>query len=377
MSDTHDRSMNPIFGDQPFKIGLFAYLHEGGMALTKAPQRWKATWSDIAAMARMADEGGMDFLVPISSWKGWRGEIDQRRWSYETLTHAAALAGITRRIGLFSTVHAPLIPPVMAAKALATIDHASGGRAGVNIVCGWNEADNAMFGVTGLPHDERYAHGYEWWDIVTRLLVEGDKEFDYNGKYFQLKSVSGEPGSIQQPHPAIISAAYSPVGRDFAIKTSDFILTMFSDFDSAVQEVQDIRDREAKAGRAGDPLGLIGTVSITCRESRDEAEAFNHYYAVEQRDEIAVEQFVTARTANAASPYNDVEKMKIGAAGGGAIVGTPEDVVERLVQLRDAGFAGATLTTLNFLEDLPLIVNRVLPLMEEAGLRKPSLKNAA
>jgi alkanesulfonate monooxygenase SsuD/methylene tetrahydromethanopterin reductase-like flavin-dependent oxidoreductase (luciferase family) len=212
---------------------------------------------------------------------------------------------------------------------------------------------------------------------VTRLLVEGDKEFDYNGKYFQLKSVSGEPGSIQQPHPAIISAAYSPVGRDFAIRTSDFILTMFSDFDSAVKEVQDIRDREAKAGRAGDPLGLIGTVSITCRESRDEAEAFNHYYAVEHRDEIAVEQFVTARTANAASPYNDIEKMKIGAAGGGSIVGTPEDVVERLVQLRDAGFAGATLTTLNFLDDLPLIVNRVLPLMEEAGLRRPTLKNAA
>jgi len=373
-----DRSSNPIFGDQPFKIGLFAYLHEGGMALTKAKERWKARWKDIAAMARMADEGGMDYLIPISSWKGWRGEIDQRRWSFETLTHAAAQSGITKRIGLFSTVHAPVVHPVFAAKALATIDHASDGRAGLNIVCGWNPADLDMFGLQGLPHDERYEHGREWFELLRRLLLEGDKEFDYSGKYFpDLKAVSGEPGSVQQPHPAIISAAYSPVGRQFAIDTSDFILTSFANYDTAAKEVEDVRAREAASGRRKAPLGMIGTVVVTCRESRDEAQAFNHYYAVEQRDTIAVDKFIGVRSANADSPATTIEKQKMGVAGGGSIVGTPEDVVEGLIKLRDAGFAGATLTTLNFLDDLPLLINRVLPLMEEAGLRKPTLKSAA
>ncbi|MET0238826.1 MAG: LLM class flavin-dependent oxidoreductase [Sphingobium sp.] len=376
MPYSYDRKTNPIFGDHPFKLGLFGYLHQGGMALTKAPERWQARWEDIAAMARMADEGGLDYLVPISSWKGWKGEIDQRRWSYETLTHAAALSGITKRIGLFATVHAPLIHPVFVAKALATIDHASGGRAGLNIVCGWNKADFDMFGVEPLAHDERYDHGLEWFEILSKLLAEGNEDFDYSGEYFKdLKAVSGEPGSIQQPHPAIISAAYSPVGREFAIKTSDHILTMGGNLDSLDKEIADIRAREAKAGRTT-PLGVIGTLTITCRETRREAEEFNEYYAVQQRDAISVEQFISARSTSAASPEMSVERQRMGAAGGGLIVGTPEDVVEGLIKMKNAGLAGATLTTLNFLDDLPLIINRVLPLMEEAGLRNPVMQAA-
>ena len=54
---------------------------------------------------------------------------------------------------------------------MTTIDHVSGGRAGVNIVCGWNKADFIMFGIPELPHDERYVQGQEWFDIWSRLLA--------------------------------------------------------------------------------------------------------------------------------------------------------------------------------------------------------------
>ena len=53
----------------------------------------------------------------------------------------------TERIGLFMTVHVPIVHPLYAAKALATVDHISKGRAGLNIVCGWNPQEFAMFGV--------------------------------------------------------------------------------------------------------------------------------------------------------------------------------------------------------------------------------------
>ncbi|MET0376644.1 MAG: LLM class flavin-dependent oxidoreductase [Rhizorhabdus sp.] len=373
MSIDKARSTNPFFNDQPFKIGLFAYLHQGGMALTKAPERWDGSWDNIETMARMADQAGMDYLIPIANWKGWKGEVVHRRHSFETLTHAAALAGVTKNIGLVATVHAPLVPPIFAAKALTTIDHASRGRAALNIVCGWNKADFDAFGVPRLEHDERYEHGLEWYEIITRILREGGGEdFDYDGKYFRdLKGIAGEPASLQQPHPAIISAAYSPAGRDFAIKTSDILMTGIGSVASAAAEIADIRRREDEAGRTK-ALTVIGTVWVTCRETREEAERFNQYYAVEQADDIAIDAFVGERSANASAPAADTQRRRFGAAGGGLIVGTPEDLVEQFVELKKAGMDGVALLTLNYVNDLPLITDRVMPLMEKAGLRLPS-----
>ena len=85
-----------------------------------------------------------------------------REWSFETFTWAAGLAALTSRIAIFSTVHVPLVHPIYAAKALATVDHISGGRAGLNIVCGWNPTEFAMFGTT--PDERAYERAAEWID---------------------------------------------------------------------------------------------------------------------------------------------------------------------------------------------------------------------
>ncbi len=368
---TETRSSNPMFGAQPFKLGVFAYLHEGSNYLSKHPDRWPAHWADIEQVARLADRSGLDFLMPLSSWKGWTGEVDQRKKSFETLAHAAALAAITDQIGIFATVHAPLVHPVFAAKSLTTIDHISGGRAGLNIVCGWNPADNAMFGVEHRAHDERYDHGLEWHEIMTRILSSGTEEFDYDGQYFPgLKAISGEPLAIQQPQPAIVSATFSNAGRRFAARTSDFIL-MPGRADELAAGMADVRAHEAAVGRTRAPLGIIATARITCRESRAEAEDALEEYCVTYADRIAVEQWVTIRADNAQSSQKDPAMARKMAAGGGGIIGTPEDVADALIALYRGGFAGVAMSMFHYLHDLPLIVERVVPLLEKAGVRKP------
>jgi dimethylsulfone monooxygenase len=137
---------NPMSNDNGFKLGLFSINAEGGTAFTKVAHRWRAEWSEIETLAHIADTAGLEFILPIARWKGYGGETNVRGASFETLTHAAALAAITRRIAIFSTVHVPLVHPVFAAKALMTIDHVSRGRAGLNIVCGWNQDEFDMFG---------------------------------------------------------------------------------------------------------------------------------------------------------------------------------------------------------------------------------------
>ncbi len=362
-------SRSPLHGPNPFKLGVFAENADGGLALTTVPERWRADWDDIAAAAQMADRAGLEFILPIARWKGYGGETDARGKSFETLTHGAGLAALTQRIGIFSTVHVPLVHPVFAAKAIATIDHISHGRAGVNIVCGWNQPEFDMFGVTS--GDDRYAQGLEWHTILARLLAGGEP-FDFSGKYYQCKGVVGAPGLVGRVLPETMSAAFSPPGRDFAARTSDFLLTTYQDRDSGARDIADIAARAAVHGRA---LGVFATSHVVVRETRDEAEAYYHRYAVELADHAAVDNHMRMKKEMAhsydPSVFDLYRKRFAGGTGTYPLVGTPEQVVAEMVEMHRIGFAGTTLTFVNFRDELPFFIARVLPLMVEAGLRLP------
>jgi dimethylsulfone monooxygenase len=115
--------MRNRFGSNAYKFGLFGANCAGGMTLSAAPERWRAEWDEIADVYRLADEAGIEFILPIAKWRGLGGKADMWGRSYETFTHSAAAGAITRRIGVFVTAHVPITTPAFAAKAIATIDH--------------------------------------------------------------------------------------------------------------------------------------------------------------------------------------------------------------------------------------------------------------
>ena len=233
---------HPMHGPNRLKLGVFSMNSDGGLTLTRVPERWPALWSETVEVAQLADRAGFEFLLPIARWKGFGGEMNSREWSFETLTHAAGLAGVTRRTGVLATVHVPMVHPVYAAKALATLDHVSNGRAGLNIVCGWNPEEFALFGLKLI--EDRYEQGLEWFDIINRIYTAAEP-FDHDGKYYQLKNVSGKPRPLQSPRPITLNAAFSPPGRDFAAKAADFLLTTFVDIEKGRAHVADMNQRAA------------------------------------------------------------------------------------------------------------------------------------
>ena len=138
------------------KIGLFGANCSSARTATLVPERWLATWPDCLKMARIADEAGIDFLLPIGRWKGYGGDSDFHGTTLETVTWACGLLAATQRITVFGTVHAPLFHPLIAAKEMVTADHIGNGRFGLNLVAGWNEGEFQMFGVQQREHDDRY-----------------------------------------------------------------------------------------------------------------------------------------------------------------------------------------------------------------------------
>jgi len=360
--------VHPMHGPNRFKLGIFSANADGGLTLTRVPERWPARWNEVVEVAQMADRAGIEFFLPIARWKGFGGEMNSREWSFETLTYAAALAGVTQQIGLFSTVHVPMVHPVFAAKALATVDHASGGRAGLNIVCGWSPQEFALFGLTMI--EDRYAQGLEWAEIMERIFA-GGPPFDYDGRFYQLKGASGQPMPLQRPRPVTLNAAFSPVGRDFAAKTADFLFTTFVDIEGGRPHIADMAARAHAAGRE---VGVFTTCHVVCRPTQEEAEDYYEHYAVRMEDTASVDFYMGAKEKFSSShdpeAYRLHRKRFVGGAGTYPLIGTPHMIAEEMVRMSDVGFAGTTVSFVNFLDELPYFIETVLPLLREAGLRR-------
>src|ERR1700758_5393229 len=213
-----------MYNTNRLKIGLFGSNCSSGRAVTRVPERWTGNWPDNLRLARMADEAGIDFLLPIGRWKGYGGDTDYQGETLETITWASGLLASTARITVFGTVHAPLFNPVIAAKELVTADHIGEGRLGLNLVVGWNEGEFDMFGVDQREHDARYAFAQEWLDAVKRAWSE-PSDFDFDGTFLRLKSVRAFPKPYGGTQPIIMNAGASPAGRAFALRNCDAFFT--------------------------------------------------------------------------------------------------------------------------------------------------------
>jgi alkanesulfonate monooxygenase SsuD/methylene tetrahydromethanopterin reductase-like flavin-dependent oxidoreductase (luciferase family) len=350
-----------------FSIGIFSSNADGGLAITQVEERWRAQWRDCLTSAQIADRAGLDFILPIARWRGFGGETHAREWSFETFTWAAGLAASTERIALFATVHVPIVHPIYAAKALATLDHISAGRAGLNIVCGWNPDEFGMFGIA--VEGDLYERAGEWLEIVERAYASPEP-FSFDGKYYQLKNAVSRPASLQLPRPVVMNAGFSPAGRAFAAERCDYLFTTFSDLDDCGRHAADMKDRAAKTGR---DVSLYTVCHVVCRESQQEAEDYYRHYALDEADDGAV-AYHMAKKQEFANSHDDVAFVRYkqrfaGGAGTYPLVGTPGHVAEEIARIANAGYTGAALSFVNYSYELPFFCDRVLPLLEKMGLR--------
>ena len=358
---------HPLKGANRLKLGVFSTNADGGLAITTVPERWRATWDDNMNAAQIADRAGLEFMLPIARWKGFGGQTHAREWSFETFTWAAALAAVTERIALFMTVHVPVMHPLYAAKALATVDHISKGRAGLNIVCGWNPSEFAMFGVK--LGEKGYDQAGEWLEILEKAYGSSEP-FDFDGEYYQLKQVVSRPASLQVPRPVTMNAAFGGPGRDFAAKHCEYIFTTFSELDGAEKHVADVRERAQKANRE---VGLYTVCHVVCRETQAEADAYYERYALTEADHGAVETHMAGKkefsSSHDAESYDRYRQRFAGGAGSYPLVGTPEKIAEEMIKISEIGYAGIALSFVNYTYELPFFCDRVLPLLRQAGMR--------
>jgi alkanesulfonate monooxygenase SsuD/methylene tetrahydromethanopterin reductase-like flavin-dependent oxidoreductase (luciferase family) len=352
------------------KLGVFGFNCSSGLAATTVPERWDASWANNLRLARLCDEAGIEFLLPIARWKGYGGATDFEGETWETITWAGGLLAITRAITVFGTVHVALVHPVFAAKQFVTVDHMSGGRFGLNIVCGWNQDDFDMFGVDQRQHDDRYEYGEEWWEVVKRIWTS-EVPFDVDGRFLKLRSVIGKPRPVSG-RPDAMNAAASTAGRRFAARNCDFLFTKLVDLAQAKADIEGIHALATEYGRR---VGVYCSTHVVLRPTRREAQEYYRWYVDEMGDWEAADRLIKLQglytQSLAPSDYARLRRRFAGGHGTYPIVGDADDVAAELQGIAAAGFAGLTVSFVNFLDEFPAFADSILPRLEHMGLRQP------
>lgn len=365
---------NPIFGPNKFKLGTFG-TNGKGTGLTLAPDAHRPSWDTNVEIAKMCDRAGFEAMLAYARWKPFvPGAFDHASGVVlDPFAWAAGLSQVTKYSAIIATTHAPTIHPIVAAKQCATIDIMSNGRFGLNVVGGWNKPEFDMFGQPLADHEGRYDYLEEWLEVLERLW-SATGEFDFEGRFLKLDGAMSMPQPIQRPRPPIINAGGSERGRRFACQHADmcFVNIHEESPEKARSEVQSYKRMARK--EFGREVSVWTMVTVIQGDTRQEAEDYYDYFAVEHEDTVGVDSWMKfALPGKGLSEEEIRRRRKRIAAGisGDVFVGTADDIANGIKAMSDLGVDGCLLSWNSFAKGLPPFIEEVIPRLERMGLREP------
>ena len=192
-------------------------------------------------------------------------------------------------------------------------------------------------------------------------------------RYYRLKGARINPKPLQQPYPAIVNAGMSGAGRDFGAKHADFTFVNLKDIDELKAAIADIR--EAARTKYGREIGMLNHAYVVARDTEKEAIDYERYFIDECGDWAATDAYVESFTRSG-SQSQSIDRLRTAKrgliAGFNAVplIGTPEQVVEKMIAISKAGINGTALHWVDYEAGIDYFNRRVLPLMIQAGLRR-------
>ena len=218
-----------------------------------------------------------------------------------TLAILAAMASVTRNIGVVGTLSSTFNEPVELARQLATLDHLSGGRVGWNVVTSSDAFHGGNFRRGGfLNHADRYTRAEEFvslakqlWDSWGRGAIVADRRRGvfadpdrvrgvvHRGPQFEVAATSTVPRS-PQGYPVIVQAGDSPAGRDFAAANAEVIFSRHTSYDDGRAFYRDVKGRLGAVGRTEESLLILPGATFALGDTDAEARERSREISLQQ-----------------------------------------------------------------------------------------------
>ncbi len=331
----------------------------GGWLRNVSDEQTPATFAHLAEIARAAERGGFDLtLVPelnLNDIKGADGP------ALDAWTVSAALAAVTERIEILAAVRPSYHPPALAAKQAATIQEIAQGRFTLNVVSAWWAEEARQYGVSFADHDDRYAITREYVDVLRGLWSQ--TPFSFDGDHYRFEETHLEPKPSVLPR--IYAGGESETGRAAIAGFADAYLTHGGTIDELRDKIADMRERRERAGL--DPFAAFGMAAYPIvRDTEAEAQA-------------ELERITDVRAGGAYDSYRDfvtksqldveISLREYSVSNRGLrpeLIGTPEQVAERILAFQDAGVDTLLLQFSPALSELERFAEQVVPLVNGA-----------
>ncbi|MFF5157386.1 LLM class flavin-dependent oxidoreductase [Streptomyces sp. NPDC000348] len=303
-------------GSAPVRFAYWVPNVSGGLVTSTIEQRTDWGYDYNRELAVLGENNGFDYALGQVRYMASYGA----EYQHESTGFSLALLLATQRLKVIAAVHPGLCHPGVLAEFGATADHLSNGRFAVNVVSGWFKSEFTALGEPWLEHDERYRRSEEFIRALRRIWTEDHAELA--GDFYRLRGFSLKPKPLstpERPHPEIFQGGNSTAARD----TLREIVAK-----ADTRAVHGFRDAVQQAGRStADGKGMWQD-----------------------------------------STFEDLVQYNDGFRTG--LIGTPEQIAERIVAYKRLGVDLFLLGFLHYLEEVEHFGRRVLPLVREPEARE-------
>jgi alkanesulfonate monooxygenase len=336
----------------------------------------------IKRFARAHEDAGFDrILVPYHSTDA------------DTILAASFVASSVERIG-FMLAHRPgFVAPTLAARQFATLDQFTGGRVATHIITGGDAAEQARDG-DFLDHDTRYRRTDEYVGLLKRVWTS-DKPFDHEGEFYRFEGAYSEVKPATKPHIPVYVGGSSDAAIEVAGRHADIYALWGETLDQARDTIAKVRAAAIRHGRSPDiiqfSLSLRPILAPTEHEAWQRAERILAIIktikgqaalgAPSKTPEAVGSQRLLAAAAKGRildkRLWTEVAGLTGARGNTTALVGTPEQVAEALLDYYDLGIGTFLIRGFDPYEDVGDYGRQLLPLVRQEIARRDAVQPRA
>jgi FMNH2-dependent dimethyl sulfone monooxygenase len=355
-----EREAAPSVAAQPAKRMRFGYWLPvfGGWLRNVDDERMDASWAYTRRLAQRSEEIGFDLTLIAELFLNDIKGADAP--ALDAWSTAAALAAVTERLELMVAVRPQYHPPAQLAKQAANIDQISNGRLALNVVSAWWADEARRYGVRFDQHDDRYARTAEWLDVVSGAWTES--RLTHTGAYYTVDDLIVEPKPARRPRPTIYAGGESETAKNLIASKCDAYVMHGDPAEHIAPKVADMRARRERIG--GSPMEYGMAAYVIVRET--EAEAKRELARITNVTEGSpgyhnYQDWLANTQLESRVSLEDYSVSNRGLRAG--LVGTAEQVADRVRAYQDAGVGLLLLQCSPQLEEMERFAETVMPLV--------------
>jgi FMNH2-dependent dimethyl sulfone monooxygenase len=336
----------------------------GGWLRNVPDEGMEASWEYVQRLARRSEGIGYDLTLIAELYLNDIKGIEAP--ALDAWSTAAALAAVTERLELMVAVRPTFHNPAQLAKQAANIDRISNGRLSLNVVSSWWKDEARRYGVRFDEHDDRYARTAEWLSILEAAWRQPSVTF--RGSYYDVNELLVEPKPVTlagRARPVIYAGGESPRAKEVISRQCDAYVMHGDPPERVAPKVADMRRRRDALGLPPMRYGMAAYVIV-----RDtDAEAQRELARITNVSPGSAgygnyQDWISNTKLDQELSLQDYSVSNRGLRAG--LVGTPEQVADRVRAFADAGVDLLLLQCSPQLEEMDRFAETVMPLVSDA-----------